>query len=106
MTRLFVTGANGHLGRATLRHLLETRKVDPQNVVAGSRTPSKLADLAALGVEARKADFDDIDSLEAAFTGMDRVLIVSTDEIAARSEERRVGTECVSPCRSRWSPYH
>src|SRR3546814_10994889 len=23
-----------------------------------------------------------------------------------RSEERRVGKECVSPCRSRWSPYH
>src|SRR3546814_15499549 len=23
-----------------------------------------------------------------------------------RSEKRRVGTECVSPCRSRWSPYH
>src|SRR3546814_2973018 len=26
--------------------------------------------------------------------------------IAARSEERRVGKECVSTCRSRWSPYH
>src|SRR3546814_4864099 len=25
---------------------------------------------------------------------------------AGRSEERRVGQECVSPCRSRWSPYH
>src|SRR3546814_1005802 len=25
---------------------------------------------------------------------------------AFRSEERRVGKECVSPCRSRWSPYH
>src|SRR3546814_13903916 len=25
---------------------------------------------------------------------------------AARSEERRVGKACVSPCRSRWSPYH
>ena len=25
---------------------------------------------------------------------------------AARSEERRVGKECSSPCRSRWSPYH
>src|SRR3546814_12712531 len=25
---------------------------------------------------------------------------------AVRSEERRVGKECVSPCRSRWSPYH
>src|SRR3546814_4107834 len=26
--------------------------------------------------------------------------------IAARSEERRVGKECGSTCRSRWSPYH
>src|SRR3546814_6633442 len=26
--------------------------------------------------------------------------------VLARSEERRVGKECVSPCRSRWSPYH
>src|SRR3546814_16229453 len=24
----------------------------------------------------------------------------------ARSEERRVGNECVSACRSRWAPYH
>src|SRR3546814_981850 len=26
--------------------------------------------------------------------------------VIARSEERRVGKECVSTCRSRWSPYH
>src|SRR3546814_12448768 len=26
--------------------------------------------------------------------------------VRARSEERRVGKECVSTCRSRWSPYH
>src|SRR3546814_3800601 len=26
--------------------------------------------------------------------------------LAWRSEERRVGKECVSTCRSRWSPYH
>src|SRR3546814_15544246 len=26
--------------------------------------------------------------------------------LAFRSEERRVGKECVSTCRSRWSPYH
>src|SRR3546814_4703579 len=26
--------------------------------------------------------------------------------LAMRSEERRVGKECVSTCRSRWSPYH
>src|SRR3546814_19445023 len=38
-------------------------------------------------------------------------LRVETVEIALpcrrlRSEERRVGQECVSTCRSRWSPYH
>src|SRR3546814_18592434 len=27
-------------------------------------------------------------------------------EVPDRSEERRVGKECVSTCRSRWSPYH
>src|SRR3546814_5457428 len=27
-------------------------------------------------------------------------------KLTARSEERRVGKECVSTCRSRWSPYH
>src|SRR3546814_17955319 len=26
--------------------------------------------------------------------------------LASRSEERRVGKECVSTCSSRWSPYH
>src|SRR3546814_15105515 len=30
----------------------------------------------------------------------------STTYFEARSEERRVGKECVSTCRSRWSPYH
>src|SRR3546814_12630274 len=28
------------------------------------------------------------------------------DELGLRSEERRGGKECVSTCRSRWSPYH
>src|SRR3546814_9408201 len=31
---------------------------------------------------------------------------VVDDKILARSEERRVGKECVSTCRSRWSTYH
>src|SRR3546814_13979470 len=30
----------------------------------------------------------------------------TTDRAKLRSEERRVGKECVSTCRSRWSPYH
>src|SRR3546814_1613814 len=32
------------------------------------------------------------------------VLLVAKEH--KRSEERRVGKECVSTCRSRWSPYH
>src|SRR3546814_10072768 len=32
--------------------------------------------------------------------------LASTRNEGCRSEERRVGKECVSTCRSRWSPYH
>ena len=32
------------------------------------------------------------------------VALVLTEMV--RSEERRVGKECIEPCRSRWSPYH
>src|SRR3546814_11917931 len=32
--------------------------------------------------------------------------IAVSERTLARSEERRVGKECVSTCRSRWSPYH
>src|SRR3546814_11140166 len=35
-----------------------------------------------------------------------QALGVSKGVVAKRSEERRVGKECVSTCRSRWSPYH
>src|SRR3546814_15612969 len=31
---------------------------------------------------------------------------ISAQTDSRRSEERRVGKECVRPCRSRWSPYH
>src|SRR3546814_11336654 len=33
-------------------------------------------------------------------------LTVTGSARSDRSEERRVGKECVSTCRSRWSPYH
>src|SRR3546814_10965772 len=35
----------------------------------------------------------------------DGVLLACRADVV-RSEERRVGKECVSPCRYRWSPYH
>src|SRR3546814_2586705 len=39
-------------------------------------------------------------------TMRERVLAYVDDQKLTRSEERRVGKECVSTCRSRWSPYH
>src|SRR3546814_18344903 len=41
-----------------------------------------------------------------AVDGHDPTGRVGLAELADRSEERRVGKECVSTCRSRWSPYH
>lgn len=83
MSKILVTGAAGHLGRLVIKHLIESQKLSPSDIVAGSRDTARLADLAALGVETRRADFDDKASLEAAFTGIDRLLIISTDELGA-----------------------
>src|SRR3546814_15249432 len=38
--------------------------------------------------------------------GGDTDLQPIVEAVIARSEERRVGKECVRTCRSRWSPYH
>src|SRR3546814_10782501 len=41
------------------------------------------------------------------FRGDHHALVAAIEAVADdRSEERRVGKECVSKCRSRWSPYH
>src|SRR3546814_4373927 len=37
---------------------------------------------------------------------LDRTVVHEVAAGCDRSEERRVGKECVSTCRSRWSPYH
>src|SRR3546814_14223880 len=44
-----------------------------------------------------------IDGVEA---NPNRIAQANRDFPDIRSEERRVGKECVSTCRSRWSPYH
>src|SRR3546814_18643506 len=37
---------------------------------------------------------------------LSKTRLIGFDMGGTRSEERRVGKECVSTCRSRWSPYH
>src|SRR3546814_14713156 len=40
------------------------------------------------------------------YTGLQSTTALNSMLIQSRSEERRVGKEGVSTCRSRWSPYH
>ncbi|SFB15965.1 NAD(P)H dehydrogenase (quinone) [Poseidonocella pacifica] len=77
---LLVTGASGKLGRHTVALLLE-KGVAPQNIIATTREPSKLADFASQGVVVRRADFDAPDSLVEAFSGADRLALISTDAL-------------------------
>src|SRR3546814_13099346 len=61
----------------------------------------------AMGLEVRTpVSLKDAD-VQAAFAALnaDVAVVAAYGLILPRSEERRVGTECVSTCRSRWSPY-
>jgi NAD(P)H dehydrogenase (quinone) len=82
MTKILVTGASGKLGSAVLAHLLDDGTIAPSDIVAASRDPAKLAEWTARGIETRRADFDDAESLATAFVGIDRLLLISTDELA------------------------
>jgi NAD(P)H dehydrogenase (quinone) len=77
---ILVTGASGHLGRLVIGNLLDTHKIAPSRLIAGTRDPSKLDALKAGGVEVRKVDFDAPD-LDKAFAGVGTLLIVSTDAL-------------------------
>jgi NAD(P)H dehydrogenase (quinone) len=81
---LIITGASGNLGRRTAELLLDTAGVQPADVVLITRSPDKLADLAARGAEVRRGDFADPSTLSEAFAGATRVLIVSTDDMDTR----------------------
>lgn len=78
---LLVTGASGQFGRAVLAHLLDTLQLPASRIVATSRKPDDLAEFAARGVTVRSADFDQPETLVAAFAGAERLLLISTDAL-------------------------
>jgi NAD(P)H dehydrogenase (quinone) len=85
MTTYAVTGATGKLGRLVLDELLE--KADAANVVALARDPTALQAYDQLGVQVRKADYDDPESLKAALQGVDRVLLISGNAVGQRERQ-------------------
>src|SRR3546814_15035368 len=80
----------------------------------GWQIPKRDMLLADLTIEENRVEFTLIGSLlyldppdNVAYYAPQGVFIdFVVNPLPSRSEERRVGKECVSPCRSRWSPYH
>ncbi len=83
MTKFVVTGATGQLGRLVIDVLLRTVPAD--NIVAAVRNVEKASDIAAMGVQVRQADYNQPASLEAAFQGAERLLLISSSEIGQRT---------------------
>jgi NAD(P)H dehydrogenase (quinone) len=77
-----ITGATGQLGRLVLDELLTSQ--EPGSLVAVVRDCAKAGDLAARGVQVRAADYSDPAALQAALTGVDRLLLVSGSEVGSR----------------------
>ncbi len=75
--KLLVTGATGKLGSKVVESLLKT--VPASQLAVSVRNPEKAEGLRSKGVEVRHGDFDHPETLDTAFAGIDRLLIISTD---------------------------
>lgn len=85
-----ITGATGHLGQLTIHALLD-RGIPAQDIAALVRDPQKAASLAALGVQVRRADYTQPDTLKAALGGVEQLLLISSSDFADRvGQHRRV----------------
>ncbi|MDN7183912.1 SDR family oxidoreductase [Caballeronia sp. SEWSISQ10-4 2] len=88
---IVVTGATGQLGRLVIQALLKTQPAS--EIIAAVRSPEKAADLAALGVQLRRADYNEPATLDAAFEGADKLLLISSSEIGRRAVQHRAAIE-------------
>jgi NAD(P)H dehydrogenase (quinone) len=89
--RLVITGASGQLGRRVAEIALAA--CGPERLILVTRRPDALADLAARGAEVRFADFDRPASLRAAFARGERMLLISTTDLARRNEQHRAAID-------------
>jgi NAD(P)H dehydrogenase (quinone) len=80
---ILVTGATGHFGRLTINYLL-AKGASPREITALVRNAEKASDLKKLGVNIVVADFDDIDAMKNALTGIDKLLLVSAVDLSRR----------------------
>ena len=79
-----ITGATGQLGRLAVQSL--KGRVDPSQLIALVRSPEKAADL---GIEARRADYDDPATLGPALAGVETLVLISANEPGKRERQHR-----------------
>ena len=75
--KLLITGATGKFGTKVMEILLKT--VPANQLAVSVRNPEKAEVLRAQGVDVRQGDFDQPKTLDAAFAGVDRLLLISAD---------------------------
>ncbi|AIR64963.1 SDR family oxidoreductase [Cedecea neteri] len=80
-----ITGASGQLGRLVIEDLLKTVKA--KEIVAVVRNPAKVDDFANRGVQVRAADYGDVSALAKAFSGVEKVLLISSSEVGQRAAQ-------------------
>ena len=86
--KIGVTGATGQLGRLVVEKLKQ--KVAADSIVALVRNPAKAADL---GVEARAFDYTQPEILVASLKGIDKLLLISGNEIGQRLPQHKAVVE-------------
>ncbi len=85
--RLLITGAAGQLGLLTVNALLA--RVPASEIAVTIRKPQDAGHFTTLGITARIADYDDSASLEQAFTGIERLLLISSNALGQRVAQHR-----------------
>lgn len=81
MKKILITGATGKLGGLTIEHLINKKHVSPQHIVAMVRDKKRAKHLSNMGVELRVGNYDDIETLKEAFTGIEKLLAVSAPSL-------------------------
>jgi len=83
---IFITGATGHFGKAVIDFLLA--KGTPANTIGALvRDRTKATDLISRGINTKVGDYNDYSSLIEAFTGVDKLLLVSGSDIVNHLEQ-------------------
>lgn len=83
---ILVTGATGHFGKSTIDFLLK-KGISSTNIVALVRDEAKADDLKAKGITIKIGDYHNYGSLIDAFQGIDKLLLVSSSDVASRTRQ-------------------